>query len=100
MLAKAVRKKIKSLPPLVLGVIALWVLTMASAIGVVYSTHHSRQLIHELETAKREAAQLRVAWGQYLLERSTWAAYSRIEQVAVNKLDMRVPGTEDIVVVE
>ena len=83
----------------VLGVAVLWCVVLASALGVVYTTHQSRQLISKLETAKRETGKLQVVWGQYLLEQSTWAAYSRIEQVAVEKLEMQVPKTKDIVVV-
>ncbi len=89
-----------NLRPLLLGVVALWIGAIVSSVGVVYSTHKCRQLIHQLETAKREAAELQVEWGQYLLEQSTWAAYSRIEQVAVDKLDMQVPQTKDIVFIQ
>ncbi len=86
--------------PVQVGLVLLWLALLVSALGVVYATHQSRQLVHQLELARRESAQLQVAWGQYLLEQSTWAAYQRIEQVAAERLDMHVPATEDIVMVK
>lgn len=82
------------------GLVVLWLLVVGSALGVVYTTHEGRQHLNELETLRREAAQLQVEWGQYLLEQSTWAAYSRIEQIALGKLQMQVPETEQIIVLD
>ena len=87
--------------PLALGgLVVLWLVVVASALGVVYTTHEGRQQLNALETLRREAVQLQVEWGQYLLEQSTWAAYSRIEQIAVGKLDMQVPEAQQIVVLD
>ncbi|WP_439136078.1 cell division protein FtsL [Pseudomaricurvus sp.] len=77
----------------------LWVLVLASALGVVRSTHESRTRLNELEVMRREAAQLHVQWGQYLLEHSAWSAYSRIEKEAKSKLNMIIPRGEKLVVV-
>ena len=82
-----------------LGVAVLWLLVVSSALGVIAATHEGRQRLNELEILRREAAQLQVDWGRYLLEQSTWAAFGRIEQIAVDKLDMQVPATEQIIVV-
>lgn len=78
---------------------ALWFAVMASGIGVVYSNHLSRQLFSELETKRRIASELHVEWGQYLLEQSTWAAYSRVEKIAAEKLEMQTPAQQQIVIV-
>lgn len=78
---------------------ALWLAVIASALAVVASTQVVRRDINELETLRREASQLQVQWGQYLLEQSTWAAYSRVEQAAVSELNMTAPTPEDIVMV-
>lgn len=77
----------------------LWFGIMVSGIGVIYSTHLSRQLFSELEIKRRTASDLHVEWGQYLLEQSTWAAYSRVEQVAADKLQMRSPEQKQIVII-
>lgn len=77
----------------------LWLAIMASGIGVVYSTHLSRQLFSELESKRRLTSELHVEWGQYLLEQSTWASYSRVERIAAEQLNMRQPAPENMVVI-
>lgn len=84
----------------VLGVCLLWLAVVGSALAVVYSTHQSRQLTNQLAKAQAESAQLQEVWGQYLLERSAWGAYSRVESLAVDKLNMQPPAAEAIIVVE
>ncbi len=84
---------------MLLLVTALWLAAIATAIAVVASTQVVRRDINELETLRREASQLQVQWGQYLLEQSTWAAYSRVEHVAVSELNMTAPTPEVIVMV-
>lgn len=78
----------------------LWASVLVSGVGVVYSTYLSRQLFNELNSLHHTAGDLHVQWGQYLLEQSTWAAYSRVEQVAKDDLKMTVPPVETIVMVE
>lgn len=84
---------------LLLAVVLLWVLVTVSALAVVASTHQTRQRVSELETLRREAAELRVVRGQYMLEKSTWAAFGRVERLARQELDMRLPEEDDIVMV-
>jgi len=72
----------------------LWLALTASALAVVYSTHRSRQLFHELETLKDQQYELDVEWGQLLLEQSAWAAPVRVEKMAANKLRMMLPQPE------
>ncbi len=84
---------------LTLAVAVLWALVVLSALAVIASTHQTRQRVDRLETLRRESAELQVVWGQYMLEQSTWAAYGRIEQLARDELDMRLPDDDDIVMV-
>jgi cell division protein FtsL len=72
----------------------LWLFLTISALAVVYSTHRSRQLFHELETLKDQQYELDVEWGQLLLEQSAWAAPVRVEKMAANKLRMTLPQPE------
>lgn len=81
------------------AVVLLWLLVLASALGVVRTTHEARVHLNQLEVMRREAAQLHVQWGQYLLEHSAWSAYSRIEREATSKLKMTVPRGDQLVVV-
>ncbi|MDO7653696.1 MAG: cell division protein FtsL [Porticoccus sp.] len=78
---------------------AVWVTVICSALSVVYVSHLCRQLHNELSRLEQEENTLQVEWGRYLLEQSSWASLSRIEQLAKSRLNMRVPDTEEIVVV-
>ncbi len=77
----------------------LWLLVLISAMAVVRSTHEARTQLNQLEVMRREAAQLHVQWGQYLLEQSAWSAYGRIEKQATEQLDMVIPRGEQLIVV-
>ncbi|PCK09177.1 MAG: cell division protein FtsL [Alteromonadaceae bacterium] len=69
----------------------LWLACLLSALGVVCSTYESRKATQALETLRREASSLKVMSGKYLLEKSSWAAYSRVERIATNDLGMQMP---------
>ena len=83
-----------------LGVAMLWFCVVGSALGVVFMGHQSRVATHQLETLRDQAATLHVQSGQYLLERSSWAKYSRIESLAIKELGMTVPSIESVVVIK
>jgi cell division protein FtsL len=75
-------------------VVLLWLAVTILALAVVYSTHRSRQLFHELESLKNQQYELDVEWGRLLLEQSAWAAPVRVEKMAANKLRMTLPQPE------
>lgn len=79
--------------------IGLWIGCVATAIGVVYSAYAARKATQELEVLRRESTGLQVESGKYLLEKSTWAAYARIEEIATTKLHMQVPESNKTVLV-
>lgn len=98
---QSTRQTAKPIAPAALLVAALmWLLVIASALAVVASTHEVRKHTNTVETLRREAAQLQVEWGQYLLEQSTWASYSRVEAIATQKLNMYPATAEQIVMVK
>lgn len=82
---------------LVLSVLAAAVL--GSGVGVVYSKHQSRKLFVELEQLNRQRDELEIEWGRLQLEQSTWAAHGRVEQIARERLHMRLPSPEQTVIV-
>jgi cell division protein FtsL len=86
---KPVMEKIGGLPPAYRGL--LLVTVVLSALSVVTSQHKARKLFIELQKEKEHAQQMEVEWGQLQLEQSTWAAPARVEQVAVQKLQMQLP---------
>ena len=53
-----------------------------------------RLTLHEAqETLERARDQMQIEWGQLQVEASTWAAQDRIESLAGDKLDLRVPAS-------
>lgn len=77
----------------------MWLAVILSALSVVYVSHLCRQLYNDLSQLEQEANAFQVEWGRYLLEQSSWASLSRIEQLAKTRLEMRVPGAEEIIVI-
>ena len=61
------------------------------ALALVTSQHKARKLFVELQKQQDAARQLEVEYGQLQLEQSTWAMHSRVEKIAANNLQMRVP---------
>ncbi|MBU0501481.1 MAG: cell division protein FtsL [Gammaproteobacteria bacterium] len=77
----------------------MFVLALASALGVVDARYASRRLFLEQERLRNEKEQLQVEWWRLQLEQSTWAAHSRIEQVAHEKLKMRMLEPKEVIVI-
>lgn len=71
--------------------ILLTLILVACALGVVTSQHKARKLFVELEKEQQLARQLAEEWGQLQLEQSTWATHARIEKIATEQLQMRLP---------
>jgi cell division protein FtsL len=84
---------------LVLGA-ALAVAVVGSAVAAVDARHQARQLFIELQRLNRTRDELNIEWRQLQIERSTWAAHARVEQLARDKLAMGVPSPADIQVVK
>lgn len=63
------------------------------------STYQVRTQVNQLEQLRSEASDLRVQWGRFLLEQSTWGSYKRIEALAVERLQMQVPEGEQIQII-
>ncbi len=74
-------------------------LVLASGLSVVSTTHQNRFAFNELQELRDEANNLDVAWGQLLLEQSTFGVEGRIEQKAIEQLNMKIPELANIVMV-
>jgi len=81
---------------IVLGLLV--VLVVSSAVGVVYARHEGRKQFVVLQQLSRERDELDIEWGRLQLEQGAWAAHGRIERIAHEKLDMRLPMTKDTVI--
>ncbi|MDX8399642.1 MAG: cell division protein FtsL [Gallionellaceae bacterium] len=74
----------------------LLIAAIVSALGVVTSQHKARKLFIELQREKDRAQQMEVEWGQLQLEQSTLATLARVEGIATEKLQMRLPKSSQI----
>jgi len=71
---------------------------VVSAIAVVHARHQHRQSYAALTRLEQERDRLNVEFGRLQLEQATWAESQRVDQIARERLGMRVPGVDDIVV--
>jgi cell division protein FtsL len=77
----------------------LLVLVIVSALSVITSQHHARQLFNDLESEQTGARKLDEEFTQLQLEQGTWATNKRVEAVAARQLGMRLPDTSNTVIV-
>ncbi|MBM7332360.1 MAG: cell division protein FtsL [Alcanivorax sp.] len=77
----------------------LLLMVVASALGVAYSVHEARRLTDRTQQLLSEQAALETRWGQLLLEHSTWGSYARVERLAREELGMKLPETDERVLI-
>ena len=70
-----------------------------SATGVVYAKYSSRVNFAELESIRTKRDAVDVEWGRLQLEQSTWATHGRVEKIARERLNMRIPSVEEVKVI-
>ncbi len=75
---------------------ALLFMVVVSALAVSYSAFESRRLHNVLQKMREDRNQAQVEWGRLLLEYSTLTSPGRVERIAREQLNMKVPGSEDI----
>ncbi|HSH56802.1 cell division protein FtsL [uncultured Halomonas sp.] len=73
---------------------------LGSAMAVIAVSHLTREQYAALQQLEREQQQLQTEWGQLLLEESAWSSPARIEHLAVERLEMRLPGVEEVEVIQ
>lgn len=93
--AKSFQFSLKSL-----GVCALVLGLLMSALGVVYAKDLNRRLFIEYQNVQQESQNYQVEWNKLLLEQGAWSTQSRIQTLAQNSLNMVVPSSKNIVYVE
>lgn len=77
----------------------LFLICMASGLGVVITTHMTRVQFAQLQQLEQEENQLQTEWGQLLLEEGAWSTPARIERIATDRLGMRIPEVNDVEVI-
>ncbi len=81
-------------------VLALALAVVLSSLALIYTRHEARKSFVELQTLTNERDQLNIEWGQLTIEQSTFATHGRVERVALDELELRRPGLDDIYVIE
>ena len=74
----------------------LIVVVLVSSIGVITSQHQARKRLQALEQERDRSHNLEVEFGQLQLEMSSWAAHTRIEKIAREKLGMQPPDMKKV----
>lgn len=82
-----------------LAPVVLLAMVVVTALGVSYSVHETRRLTDRTQQLEKQQAQLETRWGQLLLEKSTWGSYARVERLAREKLGMKLPTTDERVLI-
>lgn len=83
-----------------LGVLALAVLTFASAMLVVWSAHETRMARAELEKLERQRDELDNDYRELKLAQAALAEHSRVDVIAKQKLSMERVSAENERVVQ
>lgn len=86
--------------PHTLVVLLLGILLFGSALAVICVKNTYRQTFITLQEAKQQQTRMDVEWAQLLLEQTTWAAQTHVQDVAEQTLNMVVPKQRDIQQVE
>jgi cell division protein FtsL len=74
----------------------LAVVVLSSGLAAVYARHQSRKLFIELQALTAERDRLEMDWGRLQLEQGTQANHARVEQLAREQLQMRLPDPREI----
>ena len=77
-----------------LFIVMLFLLFLASSIGVIYSAHMTRQMYSSLQSLQQEQDDLDNRYEKLLLEQSAWADYTRVDQLAREEWEQIFPVSE------
>lgn len=81
-------------------VLILMFLVLLSSLTVVYTTNEYRSNFSQLQSLQQQAHHLQLQWGQLLLEQASLAAPARVETLAIQKLQMRLPEDKQTFVLQ
>ena len=77
---------------------ALCCLMVVSALGVAFTSHETRNMYRDLQRLQKTQDDLEHEYEKLLLEQSAWADYTRLNELAQDKLEMSAPETRKMVV--
>lgn len=76
----------------------LMLVTVVSAVGVVYAKHKSRKLFVELQQLEGQRDNMNIEWGQLQLEQSTLTTHGQVERIARDRMNMHIPEPQSVVI--
>ena len=77
--------------------LVLFILLITSAISLVTVRHDTRKLVNEIELERNKAIKIDRHHTNLVTEKATLTSPSRIERLAAQKLNMKYPTSEDII---
>lgn len=83
-----------------IGLIALLLVLVGSALAVIDSKNVSRSIFIEIERQEKSLDQYEVEWGQMQLELSTLAEQNRVEAIATKRLKLSAPPRDRIIYIK
>jgi len=84
---------------MMISVLVLATLCFCTALGVVFTTHLSREAHAEIGRNRSVIDELDVQWSQLQIEESTFSEHGLVERQARERLDMIFPGLEGSVMI-
>jgi len=78
--------------------IVLLVLSLMTALAIVYIKNEQRILFAQLQQAHTIKNRLQVEKGQLLIEQTSLATPSRVQAIAVNQLNMKLPAVRQTLI--
>jgi len=78
----------------------LLVANFVTAISIVYVSHTQRKLFIDLQKLQADKSKMNIEWDRLLLEENTFSSSAAIKKTAVNKLDLIIPETNQIIFIK
>jgi cell division protein FtsL len=82
-----------------LSTVLLIIAVLTSALSIVYVTNTSRSLNAGLQQTLADRDRIHIQWGRLLLEKSTWMVQARVQQIAEDQLQMVLPNSKSVVII-
>ncbi len=79
-------------------VLILWMAVLLSAVYLVKVRHEARLQFIELQKLVKQRDDLATEWSQLQIEQSALANHARIDRLARQKLKLKQPNADDVVI--
>ncbi|MEX0901018.1 MAG: cell division protein FtsL [Gammaproteobacteria bacterium] len=81
-------------------VAALLATVFVSSLAKVWVVHVNRTTFTAVQSAQAIRDEMNIEWGRLQIEQAAWSTHARVEQVAAERLSMRVPDPGTVVIVK